>query len=149
VAPVWRRIDATTLGIANAGGLILIVVGWLKASGEVRVAPQLPWVSWAAVGLILAGVGNSAWLLAGRRAVGLRRAALLPERSAPAQVVVEPMVRPQDGNAPLLATPDMVRYHRADCLLLAGKPAEPASAISHAAAGRRPCDVCLGEDNNR
>jgi hypothetical protein len=92
------------------------------------------------LGVIVGGAGIVYWLCAGRREVGKRRLALLPDL-APAAGAAEELASEEIPGA-LLAADNMTRYHTSDCPFVAGKVVVAAPAISHRRAGRRPCGVC-------
>jgi hypothetical protein len=132
--------------------LALCAVGfaWFATSGEGVVDDQVVWVTVAAGALMLAGATSGAWLLAGRRAVGLRaRHALpIPDEGAVADVVdlrVKPPVAATaaatNGTGPVAAS-GMRHYHRPDCPLARGKAVAPAGRTDHVKSGRTACEVC-------
>jgi len=127
----------------TAVGLIGIAVAWWGASGTTDQLVQIPWVNLGVVGVIVLGLGNCSWLLAGRRAVGERRRQLLEGLSAAPSVVprAEPPARNGTGPRPVWA-PGMAHYHRADCQLALGKAAVAATVATHERRGRVPCGMC-------
>ncbi|HVW32123.1 MAG TPA: hypothetical protein VHL53_06255, partial [Acidimicrobiia bacterium] len=141
--PLWNRTARIVVGACSAGGVALMVAGWVRTSGAGAVDAQIPWLDLAVSGLLLAGLGNVLWLSAGRRSVADLRVALLPAGfglAAGADRADDAGPR-QRRNEPVAAD-GMTRYHRADCLLAAGKPAVAASRPAHEAAGRAPCGTC-------
>lgn len=148
----WRVGDLLVLYATVALAFLLIGAGWAGASGELRFEAQIRWASVGTAGVIVLGAGSLAWLLAGRRNVGLvqrevvgrlRRPSECPD-TAPAAPVTE--LDPLDAGA-LVATRVMTRFHRPDCQLVQGKPVRPYQLSTHRRRGRVPCDVCapLGE----
>jgi hypothetical protein len=147
----WRPADATRLLFVNVVGGAVLVGGYVGTSETARLSHQLTWLSAAVVGFAIAGAGNVLWLLAGRRAVGLRLRALLagcdpsafPLPSADGSgAVTAAEQREVEG---LVAVAQGTRYHRPGCLLVRGKP-----LIAHLPAGRRgpgrqPCEACRPE----
>jgi hypothetical protein len=133
--------------------LALCAVGfaWFATSGESVLDDQVGWVAVAAAAVMLAGAVSGAWLLAGRRAVGLRtrHAVPLPAEGALADVV-DLRMKAQVISAPvaevdladLVAAPGMRYFHRADCTLASGKAVAPAERAAHLRQGRNPCEVC-------
>ena len=73
----WTRRDVIVVVALNVAGLAVIVAGWAWASGRTVLADQFPATDLAVIGLIVAGAGNIAWLLANRRAIGRARRSLL------------------------------------------------------------------------
>jgi hypothetical protein len=150
----WQVGDLMLLYLTNVAGLLLIVVGWYEASGALSQDAQILWLDLGIVGVIVAGAGNVLWLLTGRRAVGELRRALTPALMArfaePTgdRLTIDPeidagqRVAGQLVAGQLVAGAEMTRYHRADCLLVAGKDVQVGSEATHRSQGRRPCQVC-------
>jgi hypothetical protein len=72
----WAGRALVVVVVLNVIGVGAIVGGWLWASGRTVLADQFPAANLTVVGLIVAGAGNVAWLLSGRRAVGRAKVAL-------------------------------------------------------------------------
>jgi hypothetical protein len=128
-------------------GLLLLsgaglVVAWWGVSGTARVSGQVAWVNVGVAALVVGGLGNMTWLLQGRRALAIRRRALLAEVQvtvAPADVYPnEPTERP----GVRVAVAGTTRHHRPDCPAVAGKKVQLVSLAAHERAGRRPCGLC-------
>jgi hypothetical protein len=133
----WTRRTLVFAVTAMALGVLLVVVAWIGASGERQLSPQVVWVNLAVVGSAIAAVGQATWLLQGRRAVGVLRHQVLPDRERPRRPAAPPI-------APVAATGVVAiagsgRYHRPDCLLVAGKDVD---GVDAARDGLQPCDVC-------
>jgi hypothetical protein len=155
---LWGAEDLLRWVITVGLGGIVVVVAWYVAAGQATFSQQVAPLDAAIAGLLLSGIGNLAWLLHGRRALGERRALLLPD-VAPATTVDAPAL-PDETEAELVAaaTPPagtvlagevflagagMERYHRPDCALAAGRTGwTTATRQEHEAEGRRPCGVC-------
>jgi hypothetical protein len=128
----------------GVGGLV-VVVSWYVCSGDASFSKQVGPADAALGGLVLAGLGNAMWLLRGRRALGERRRALLPDVAAAAEPVgrvtrvsgVE--ARPDEL---LVAGEGMVLFHRPDCALATGRAWRTMTRAEHENAGRHPCGVC-------
>jgi hypothetical protein len=140
----WQVGDLMLLYLTNVAGLLLIVVGWYEASGALSQDAQILWLDLGIVGVIVAGAGNVLWLLTGRRAVGELRRALTPALMAR---FAEPTgdsraIDLETDSGQLVTGAEMTRYHRADCLLVAGKEVQAAAEATHRSEGRRPCQVC-------
>jgi hypothetical protein len=126
--------------------LIMVGVAFLLASAVATTATEdlsarVAWINLGVVGLLVAGAGNTFWLLAGRRAVGERRAMLLADGGP------RPGELGADGEAEaattrLVALRGATRFHRPDCPLVSGKTVTTAARARHEQAGRRPCGVC-------
>ena len=136
--PLWRRADGVTVVGANTLAALLLVVGWWGASRALTVDRQTPWANLSVAALVVAGIGNGLWLMAGRVAVA-RRARSLRTGGAVhrASCLAESRVTAQ-----LVALPSLSLYHREDCRMVNGRATVSAAARDHAAAGRRPCGMC-------
>lgn len=149
---LWSAEDLLRWVITTGLGGIVVAVAWYVAAGEATFGQQVGPVDAALAGLVLSGIGNLAWLLHGRRALGERRRLLLPDlgATAPALDAREKLVPAgpmAPGTAPIadvfLAGEGMERYHRPECALAAGRAGwTTATRHEHEAAGRRPCGVC-------
>jgi hypothetical protein len=137
----WQFGDLFGVALGNLAGLAAIVAGYVGASHEAVARQQVSWVNLGVVGLVLVSAANGGWLLAGRRACGRLRHALLPvEAGAPWPG--ERAVQARSVASTLVAAPAMTWYHRPDCHMVAGKDVSAAGRPEHQAAGRRPCGVC-------
>jgi hypothetical protein len=148
----WTGNDLVIVCVTTIVALGLVAVGWHGVSGEVEVRRQVLWLDLGVAGVLLLGVGNAQWVLRGRRAVGDRRARLLPLGGEPigepaggltpgAGTAGAPPMAPRRAEG-VVAGAAMTRYHRPDCELVAGKEVVTAGRNEHAAQGRRPCAVC-------
>ena len=136
----WTPGNVYAVVLGNVVALALALVAWLGASGKLLVSEQ---TRWAALGLgatIVAGAVNTVWLLAGRRALALRRTAAL-DVALPAAVAAIPRSIRAHGELPV-AGAGMTAFHRPDCWLASGRTVEAAPADGHRRAGRRACEVC-------
>jgi len=148
---LWGAEDLLRWAITTGLGGIVIAVAWYIAAGEATFAQQVGPVDAALAGLLLSGVGNLAWLLHGRRAVGERRRLLLPDVATAASGDPQPVLgvptSTPSGTAAMdqvfLAGEGMERFHRPECPLAAGRTGwTTATRREHEEAGRRPCGVC-------
>jgi hypothetical protein len=147
---LWGAEDLLRWAITTGLGGIVIAVAWYVAAGEATFAQQVGPLDAAVAGLLLSGVGNLAWLLHGRRALGERRRLLLPDLAEatpdPQPVLVGPLSTPAVARATdevFLAGEGMDRFHRPGCALAAGRTGwTTATRRHHEEAGRRPCGVC-------
>ncbi|HUE09094.1 MAG TPA: hypothetical protein VMP41_16840 [Acidimicrobiales bacterium] len=149
---LWSAEDLLRWAITTGLGGVVIAVAWYIAAGEATFGQQVGPLDAALAGLLLSGVGNLAWLLHGRRALGERRRLLLPNVSDDAAsadqetVPVGPLSRSEvAGTVPdeFLAGEGMERFHRPECALAAGRTGwASATREEHEDAGRRPCGVC-------
>jgi hypothetical protein len=128
--------------IIAAAGAALLFLGWFGVSGESSVAEQVPYLASASIpGAALLIVGA---MLAARERDGQNAERLV---STLYELLTEPVTDAPD-TAPtgdgLVALPDATRYHRAGCVLVAGKD-DAAAVDSHAIAARglEPCPLCI------
>ena len=135
----WTRVDAVRTAVLVAVGCVVWALGWVGVSGEPALEDQIAPMNLAVVGVVLIGIGYSSWFLAGRRAVGTRRRAVLalvPEvAAAPTPVAAGPP--PADG---FLGSERL--YHRPDCAMTTDRAWEVQPLAVHERAGRTPCGVC-------
>lgn len=139
----WSRRDAAVPALLTAVGLVLLVWGWFGISGTVDLDSQTRWLALGILGLIVGGLGMVVWLLLGLRAVTALKHDVLVDLEARLPAPREAASAAATAPAGLGTVPGMRRYHRADCLMLAGKDATWADDAEHARAGLAPCGVCL------
>jgi hypothetical protein len=149
---LWDAEDLLRWAITTGLGGIVIVVAWYIAAGEATFGQQVGPLDAALAGLLLSGLGNLAWLLHGRRALGERRRLLLPDITEATAATdahatdVGPLSTPTTAAAVedvFLAGEGMERFHRPDCALATGRTGwTTATRREHEGAGRRPCGVC-------
>jgi hypothetical protein len=140
--PLWQAGDVVLLYSLQILGFGLLVASAWATTVSDDVSTRVAWVNLGVVGLLVSGTGTAFWLMAGRRAVGTRRAWLLVVSDVDAAPEYAP--RPADRATPagLVAVADGTRYHRADCALVAGKAVVEQARTRHTRAGRQPCGVC-------
>lgn len=126
--------------VLATAGLIVLIIGYSLVNNEVTYDDQVPGINLAIVGVVLANAAGVSLLLAGHRAVAMRRVAVLgaipalPPRNAP---------RPAPTTGTLLVGADGLRhFHREDCALAADRNWPALSRLQHSEAGRTPCGVC-------
>jgi hypothetical protein len=134
--------------VANALGLILIVIGWFQISGSAFVHTQVGWLNLAIAGAAFAGAGNALLILRARRTVALAKAIVVVEAErieasgrfgARATSLPELASRRADR---LLYVPGTNRYHRSRCLLVVGKGSKLGPRAELERRGLAPCGVC-------
>jgi hypothetical protein len=129
----WRKRDRTVV-IAGCGvGLLGLGLCSWKGSGEVDLSNQIDWLLGGILCVAVSSVSLAYWLMSGLRTV----------RGEMAQVFTT--VRPAYPVATAAATgtgfvtvAGMVRYHRPECPLVAGKTIRQVDP----AEGLRPCGAC-------
>jgi hypothetical protein len=126
--------------LSGIGGALL-VAGWIQVRNESVYAAQVPGINMAIVGAIAVGAGAIPMLLAGRRAVGVRRLALLGDlRGMPVRASAGAFGDPTSQS--LVGGEGLRRFHRAGCALAQGRNWSAASRQEHERAGRVACGVC-------
>ncbi len=134
------------MGLAGALvglGLVLFLVGTNRVSNEVVYDDQVPGISLAVLGTVLANAAGVALLIAGRRAVSMRRVAVLGPVPALAPVARVPVGAPPTTEPALVGADDLRHFHRESCALAADRDWTARSRAEHERAGRTPCGVCL------
>lgn len=127
---LWQAVTAVAA--------LALVLAWYQVSGEGVSADQKTGMNVSIAAVIVAGAAGALFLLAGRRAVGVRRESLVA--SLPA---LDPKAPPtaSDGLG-LVAGEGLLRFHRADCQLAQNRNWPPASRAEHQAQGRTACGAC-------
>ena len=126
--------------LSGIGGALL-VAGWVFVRNESTYADQVVGINMAIAGVLVAGASAIPMLLAGRRAVGVRRLAVLGDlRGMPARASAVTSDASTSQN--LLAGVGLRRFHRPGCTLAHGRNWSAASRSEHERAGRVPCGVC-------
>jgi hypothetical protein len=146
---LWSAEDVTRGVLVLAAGGIIIAVSWYVCSGDASFNHQIGPLDAAVSGMLLAGLGNLMWLMRGRRVVGERRRALLPD---PEMVAIEPVgtvrkvsdlsAQSNDAKKLFLAGEGLVHFHRPECALASDRSWSGATRAEHEEHGRQPCGVC-------
>ncbi|HKN89735.1 MAG TPA: hypothetical protein VJ622_05595 [Acidimicrobiia bacterium] len=122
-------------------GVALLVLGWAQVRSESVYADQVPGINMAVAGVIAAGAGAISMLLAGRRAVAVRRLAVLGDlRGMPVRASAGASGDSTSQN--LVGGEGLRRFHRAGCTMAQGRNWSAASRPEHERAGRVACGVC-------
>jgi hypothetical protein len=145
VAPLLRYGGWVVAGV----GVLLLILGWYGVSGQSLEAKQLPYVASASLpGAAL--VVSGAVLIAAERVRAGRDADRMVADLYRMLVEPEPAVReraevaapggepPEDGR---WTVPGTLTFHRAGCVLVAGKP-EAERVTDERLASLTPCPVC-------
>jgi hypothetical protein len=154
---LWSADEFMRWVLAIGAGGIVIGVSWYVCAGDASFNAQIGPLDAAVAGLVLCGLGNVMWLMRGRRLLGERRRALLPDVVAAVSTGAGSL-RPVSGvpvgaadaeaaaasgeSALFVAGAGMVRFHRPDCALAAGRGWSGLTRAEHAELGRLPCGVC-------
>jgi hypothetical protein len=146
LAGPWSSDAFTRLLVSNAVGLMMIIAGWYEASGAGAIRAQMGWLNLALAGLVIAGVANGLWLLRGRQAMSLAGAVILSPPQGYSTVrpstALPTSKSHRNGRGYLVAGNGMTRYHRSECVMVAGKEVWQTGRAQHERAGLRPCEVC-------
>jgi hypothetical protein len=141
--PLWSARQLVWWGVIVGASIIACFVAYIISAGKATLSSQAPSLNIAILSLVIAGAANAWLLVTGRRAVGMRRRALLgepaltPSRRGPAPTAV--LAGSADA---FVADPELTRYHRPDCALAAGRGWAASSRATHERAGRVACGVC-------
>lgn len=121
------------------------LTAYLLAAERATVEEQLGWVNMALAALVVSGCANVAWLLRGRRAVGLRYRGVFGRLGPRVETAGPPSITTTadaGASAPLIAGDGLTRYHRHGCALAVDRDWPSATRADHEQAGRQPCGVC-------
>lgn len=142
-APVpWTIGHLVTLCAAYVVAGAAIAGSWFVMSQREVADSQVAPMAIGAIGCAVGLLAGPLWVMAGRRAVGIRLGAALDRIDAgDGQVEQEAPERAAAGG--LVATEAMRHFHRPDCELVRGKSATRRSEREHRARGRVPCQVCI------
>lgn len=125
-------------------GAALLAIGWYQVSGEFRYDDQVAGMNVAIAGLMVAGAATVLLLVAGWRAVLVRRMAVLG-RVRPDQAgkhVLPDQSRPGADPRALVGGEGLRHFHRPDCALARDRDWAAASRVQHEQRGRTACGVC-------
>ena len=151
----WELSQLVRLSVWTTVALVVVLAGWLGVSGQAALTAQFAWASLCILGLVISGLANIAWLLAGRRALGVRLAAVTAQLTAhrcsaaaataasdSAAVTTAPTPHVALDALALVASTAMTRFHGAGCPLVRGKDVTASSRAQHQRLGRSACPVC-------
>ena len=139
--PLWPQPTLILWAFLSGIGVALLVLGWAQVRSESVYADQVPGINMAVAGVIAAGAGAISMLLAGRRAVAVRRLAVLGDlRGMPVRASAGASGDSTSQN--LVGGEGLRRFHRAGCTMAQGRNWSAASRQEHERAGRVACGVC-------
>lgn len=142
-----RRVTATgvTAVAVNVVAGAVLLLAWYRAADAVRVPDQLVWLNLGVVAVSIAVAVDAIVVVAGRRALAVRRMALTvlvgePRDGSPVTEDAQeaPDAEPDPMSPVVVDRPGTTRYHRPGCHLVAGKPVrtvEPTEPL-------HPCGMC-------
>ena len=140
----WQAQQQISLIIGLGFSALLLLAGYIGASGEARLTDQYPWITLAALGVACSGVVHARWLLAGLICVrSLQRDVLAAIAdvhgtgpASPVAAVPPPRAR---RNSLVTVVGASTYVHRLDCVMAVGKPT---AAASSGDGGRVRCRLC-------
>jgi hypothetical protein len=141
----WVRRDVVVPGLLMLLGVVVLVIGWLGISDAVALDRQTRWMAVSIIGLIIGGLGMVLWLLAGLTRVNRLRHVVVAAADRRVTRAATPAAAQQTAGG-FATAPGMHRFHRTECLMLAGKQATGGEPTEFTAAGLEPCGVCLPAD---
>lgn len=142
-ATLWGPRSRVVLGAGWSIGLLVVFLGWWKASGEATTDDQFRWLAVGVAGMLLCLAVSAGWLFTGMRAVGTRIRVAVPAPFEVPEPVVELRAVPAAADDDeFVAAPGMRYYHRRSCRLAQGKAIRPSARASHRREGRAACGVC-------
>ena len=137
----WAELTLILWALLSGIGVTLVAAGWLLVRNESVYAHQSAGINMAIAGVIAVGAAAIPMLLGGRRAVTLRRIAVLGDlRGLPVRASVQPSG--SSTSQSLVGGEGLRRFHRAGCTLAQGRNWSAASRQEHERAGRVACGVC-------
>ena len=136
----WRVEDLLRWYVALGASLAGLAVAWWGISGTLRLSRSITWIDVAVLSLVVSGLGNTRWLLQGRRALAARRRAELPDAAVLAALLAPvPEVEVDDVR---VCVDGATRHHAPGCPAVQGKAVRQATADEHERAGRTACGLC-------
>jgi hypothetical protein len=130
-----------TWSVLSTIGGSLLVGGWAQVRSESVYADQATGINLSVAGVVVAGAGALMMLLAGRRAVGVRRLAVLGDlRAMPVRASAG--TSSDSTSQHLVGGEGLRHFHRAGCTMAHGRSWSAASRGEHERAGRVACGVC-------
>ncbi|HEX3612673.1 MAG TPA: hypothetical protein VHU88_13385 [Sporichthyaceae bacterium] len=134
--PWGRRDRDIAIGGSVLGLAGLAVCSW-GGAGEVDLATQMRWLLGGIGAVVVSALCLVHWLLAGLRTVRIEMArvfsTITPNRS---------VVGAAATGGRVVTVAGMVRFHRPECPLVAGKAIRVLDPADAAAEGLRPCGAC-------
>lgn len=142
---LWTPAALMVWGGVVVLALVFWVTAWYNVAGKANWNDQVLGMNIAIASLVVAMAASIGLLLAGRRAIGLRRIALLGQASddyVPASQVVDTSVQGAASSAVLVGEVGRTHYHRSDCAMAAERNWPEGSELEFQRAGMTPCGVC-------
>lgn len=127
-------------GLLIAFGGALFLIGMTVVADKPVYDDQVPGLNLAIVGVVVANSAGVLLLMAGRRAVALRRVRIFGGGLGPADDTASGT--PLGNAAGLIGGEGLVHFHRTDCAMTAGRDWPVSDRATHERAGRIACGVC-------
>jgi hypothetical protein len=141
MAHPWPEATLIMWALLSGIGGALLLAGWVLVRNESAYADQAAGINMSIAGVVAAGAGAIPMLLGGRRAVTLRRVAVLGDlRGAPSRSSNGTSV--DSISQRLVGGEGLRHFHRAGCTMAQGRSWSAASRQEHERAGRVACGVC-------
>ena len=137
----WPEQALILWALLSGIGVALVAAGWVLVRNESVYTDQVAGINMAIAGALVGGAGAIPMLLAGRRAVGVRRLAVLGDlRDMP--VRASAWASDDSTSRNLIGGEGLRHFHRAGCTMAQGRNWSAASRLEHERAGRVACGVC-------
>jgi hypothetical protein len=137
----WPEQALILWSLLSGIGVALVVVGWVQVRNETVYADQAAGIHMAIAGVIAAGAAAISMLLGGRRAVVVRRLAVLGDlRGMPAKASAG--ASDDSTSQKLVGGDGLLHFHRAGCTMAQGRNWSAVSRSEHERVGRVACGVC-------
>jgi hypothetical protein len=137
-----RTRGLSVLSLGGAVSAVIIIVGWVHASGSGRRGVAAEGLTMSVAGLLVAVASVAAFLMPSRTRLATRRALLLRQFA----VADGPGVATNGSSVDVvLVASGLTRYHRPGCPAVKGLAAE---SVSRAAVSQelQPCELCAWGD---
>jgi hypothetical protein len=121
-------------------GAVLFFVGMGVVGNKTTYDDQVPGINLAIVGVVFANAAGVLLLLAGRRSVTARRVGVLGAVPKGQEAVVA--ITAPASSVLLVGGEGLTHFHRADCVMAAGRDWPELDRAAHERAGRIACGVC-------
>ena len=142
---LWTPRDVSRWGAVVALSGVVLLGAWYDVAGKATWDDQVVGMNVGLAALVASNAAGVLFLIAGRRAVGVRRMALLGDPAPEVLVPTQPhpahdlLTAPADA---LVAGEGLTHYHRADCPMAVHKSFVAAPRSEHERTGHAACGVC-------
>jgi hypothetical protein len=136
----WTAEQAARLVVSNLVALAGILATAYGAANTDETQTAVLWLNLCVAALAFAGISNALWLVRCHSTTSTWRADVLDGVAGTVRLPEAALELDHDGFVILAG---VHRYHRADCLFVAGRPTRAAEDADLEPAGRLPCEVCI------